>query len=67
MEWYIDDMTSVVGSFFYNQSESDDSQTNNLDELDSTGDILNQTVQVENEKEIDFNREYNLNFERKLS
>tara|TARA_Y100000739_G_scaffold4731_1_gene4140 strand:+ start:4014 stop:6458 length:2445 start_codon:yes stop_codon:yes gene_type:complete len=67
VEWYIDDMTSVVGSFFYNQSESDDSQTNNLDELDSTGDILNQTVQVENEKEIDFNREYNLNFERKFN
>ena len=67
VEWYIDDMTSVVGSFFYNQSESDDSQTNNLDELDSTGDILNQTVQVENEKEIDFNREYNLNFERNFN
>ena len=60
-------MTSVVGSFFYNQSESDDSQTNNLDELDSTGNILNQTVQVENEKEIDFNREYNLNFERNFN
>ena len=67
VEWYINDMTSVVGSFFYNQSESDDSQTNNLDELDSTGDILNQTVQVENEKEIDFNREYNLNFERNFN
>ena len=67
VEWYIDDMTSVVGSFFYNQSESDDSQTNNLDELDSAGDILNQTVQVENEKEIDFNREYNLNFERNFN
>lgn len=67
VEWYIDDMTSVVGSFFYNQSESDDSQTNNLDELDSTGNILNQTVQVENEKEIDFNREYNLNFERNFN
>ena len=67
VEWYIDDMTSVVGSFFYNQSESDDSQTNNLDELDSTGDILNQTVQVENEKDIDFNREYNLNFERNFN
>ena len=67
VEWYIDDMTSVVGSFFYNQSESDDSQTNNLDELDSAGDVLNQTVQVENEKEIDFNREYNLNFERKFN
>ena len=67
VEWYINDMTSVVGSFFYNQSESDDSQTNNLDELDSTGNILNQTVQVENEKEIDFNREYNLNFERNFN
>ena len=67
VEWYINDNTSIVSSFFYNQSESDDSQTNNLDELDSDGNILNQTVQIENEKEIDFNREYNMNFERRFN
>ena len=67
IEWYIDDNTSIVSSFFYNQSESDDSQTNNLDELDSAGNILNQTTQIENEQEIDFNREYNMNFERRFN
>ncbi len=67
VEWYINDYTSIVSSFFYNQSESDDSQKNNLEELDSAGNILNQTVQIEDENEIDFNREYNINFERRFN
>ena len=67
IEWYIDDKTSIVGTFFYNQAKSDDLTINNIDEIDETGNILNQTVHDENEKDIDSNREYNLNFERKFN
>jgi len=67
IEWYLDDKTSIVGTFFYNQAKSDDLTINNLDEIDENGNILNQTVRDENEKDIDSNREYNLNFERKFN
>jgi outer membrane receptor protein involved in Fe transport len=67
IEWYIDDKTSIVGAFFYNQAKSDDLTINNLDEIDENGNILNQTIHDENEKDIDSNREYNLNFERKFN
>ena len=67
IEWYLDDKTSIVGTFFYNQAKSDDLAINNLDEIDENGNILNQTVRDENEKDIDSNREYNLNFERKFN
>ena len=67
IEWYLDDKTSIVGTFFYNQAKSDDLTINNLDEIDENGNILNQTIHDENEKDIDSNREYNLNFERKFN
>ena len=67
VEWYIDDKTSIIGAFFYNQAKSDDLTINNIDEIDESGNILNQTIHDENEKDIDSNREYNLNFERKFN
>lgn len=67
IEWYIDDKTSIVGTFFYNQAKSDDLTINNINEIDESGNILNQTIHDENEKDIDSNREYNLNFERKFN
>ncbi len=64
IEWYLSDKTSIVGSFFYNRGESDNNQNNFIDQVDSFGgNILNQTVQTENESEEDFNREYNFNYE----
>tara|TARA_B100001287_G_scaffold35757_1_gene25319 strand:+ start:615 stop:3062 length:2448 start_codon:yes stop_codon:yes gene_type:complete len=64
IEWYLSDKTSIVGSFFFNRGESDNNQNNFIDQVDSFGgNILNQTVQTENESEEDFNREYNFNYE----
>ena len=64
VEWYINDNTSVVGSFFYNRAESDNIQNNTINEVDGFGgNILNQTIQSENEFTNDFNREYNFNYE----
>lgn len=64
VEWYLNDNTSVVGSFFYNRAESDNIQNNTINEVDGFGgNILNQTIQSENEFTDDFNREYNFNYE----
>ena len=64
IEWYLSDNTSVVGSFFYNKADSENAQNNFINQVDSFGgDILNQTIQTENEISNDFNREYNFNYE----
>lgn len=64
IEWYINDNNSIVGSFFYNKAESDNIQNNTINEVDGFGgNILNQTIQTENEFTDDFNREYNFNYE----
>ena len=64
IEWYLNDKTSIVGSFFFNRAESDNIQNNYIDQVDGFGgNILNQTVQTENENAEDFNREYNFNYE----
>ena len=64
IEWYLNDNTSIVGSFFYNKADSENVQNNFINQVDSFGgDILNQTIQTENEISNDFNREYNFNYE----
>ena len=64
IEWYLSDKTSIVGSFFYNKADSENVQNNFINQVDSFGgDILNQTIQTENEISNDFNREYNFNYE----
>ena len=64
VEWYLSEKTSIVGSFFFNRGESDNIQNNFIDQVDGFGgNILNQTVQTENESDEDFNREYNFNYE----
>ena len=64
IEWYLNDKTSIVGSFFYNRADSDNEQNNFIDQVDGFGgNIINQTVQTENEIADDVNREYNFNYE----
>ena len=61
-EWYIDDNTSLLGSFFYNDYSSDNLESNTIRELDGNWNILNTIIQ--NEIEDDVNREYNLNLKK---
>ena len=64
IEWYVSDNSSIVGSFFYNRADSESVQNNFIDQVDGFGgNILNQTVQTENEIADDVNREYNFNYE----
>ena len=65
-EWYIDDNTSLLGSFFYNDYSSDNIESNTIRELDANSNILNTIIQNDMEDDVDNNREYNLNFEKKL-
>ena len=66
-EWYIDDNTSLVGSFYYNEYKSDNLESNTINELDENSNILNSITQNDMESDVDNNREYNINFERKFN
>ena len=66
-EWYIDDNTSLVGSFYYNDYKSDNVESNTINELDENSNILNSITQNDMEGDVDNNREYNINFERKFN
>ena len=66
-EWYIDDNTSLIGSFYYNDYKSDNLESNTINELDENSNILNSITQNDMEGDVDNNREYNINFERKFN
>ena len=66
-EWYIDDNTSLVGSFYYNDYKSDNLESNTINELDENSNILNSITQNDMEGDVDNNREYNMNLERKFN
>ena len=66
-EWYIDDNTSLIGSFYYNDYKSDNLESNTINELDENSNILNSITQNDTEGDVDNNREYNINFERKFN
>ena len=66
-EWYIDDNTSLIGSFYYNDYKSDNLESNTINELDENSNILNSITQNDMEDDVDNNREYNINFERKFN
>ena len=66
-EWYIDDNTSLVGSFYYNDYKSDNLESNTINELDENSNTLNSITQNDMEDDVDNNREYNINFERKFN
>ncbi len=66
-EWYIDDYTSLIGSFYYNDYKSDNLESNTINELDENSNILNSITQNDTEGDVDNNREYNINFERKFN
>ncbi len=67
VEWFIDENTSILGSFFYNDYESLDIESNLITEIDENFSPINSITQVETEGETEFNREYNLNFEKKFN
>ena len=66
-EWYIDEYTSLIGSFYYNDYKSDNLESNTINELDENSNILNSITQNDTEGDVDNNREYNINFERKFN
>ena len=66
-EWYIDDNTSLIGSFYYNDYKSDNLESNTINELDENSNTLNSITQNDMEDDVDNNREYNINFERKFN
>ncbi|MDW5289116.1 TonB-dependent receptor domain-containing protein [Formosa sp. PL04] len=66
VEWYVNDNTSLTGSVFYKNNDNSSNTTNNIYELDSSGNLLNQTLRLDPETEDDKTIQYSLNFDKQF-
>ncbi|MEQ3499363.1 TonB-dependent receptor [Tenacibaculum sp. SSH1-16] len=62
LEYYINDKSSITGTFFYRDSKDDDVATNNTTFFDSNRVITKEQVRIENEKEENTDIQYSLNY-----
>lgn len=67
VEWYIDDYTSITTSFFVNDSQTDDTTTTNIEELDAFSNLINQTVRYVPMIEDDKSKQFSFNFDRQYN
>ncbi|PNW29554.1 outer membrane beta-barrel family protein [Formosa algae] len=67
VEWYITDNTSVTGSVFYKNNDNSSNTTNDILEVDSDGNLINETYRFDPELEDDKTIQYALNFDKQFS
>ncbi|MDO6676765.1 TonB-dependent receptor [Tenacibaculum sp. 1_MG-2023] len=62
VEYYINEKSSVTGSFFYRNSKDDDIATNNTTFYDENKMLDGNQIRIENEKEDSVDKQYSLNY-----
>ncbi|MBQ0735422.1 TonB-dependent receptor domain-containing protein [Aquimarina celericrescens] len=62
IEWYINDSSSITGSFFYRSQDNESNTTNIITEPDINGNILSQNIRFDPEVEDDLTKQYALNY-----
>ncbi|REH48933.1 outer membrane receptor for ferrienterochelin and colicin [Tenacibaculum gallaicum] len=62
VEYYINEKSSVTGSFFYRNSKDDDIATNNTTFYDENRTLDGNQIRIENEKEDSVDKQYSLNY-----
>src|SRR5690606_9831296 len=67
VEWYINDSASLTASFLYRDSDNETRTTNRIKELDSNGDLLNESFRLDPEEETDRNIQYSVNFDKQFN
>jgi outer membrane receptor for ferrienterochelin and colicin len=66
MEWYINDTASLTSSFLYRDSDQDNKSTNTINELDSNGNLINQSFRFDPEVEKEKTVQYAVNFDKQF-
>lgn len=67
MEWYINETTSLTTSVVYRKSDNTSESTNTINELDSNGDLINQSYRFDPETEKDKTIQYSVNLDKQLN
>lgn len=66
VEWYINETTSVVASFVYRDSDENNDNTNTIEEFDSNGVLLNNSIRIDPEEEAEATRQYAVNYNKQF-
>ncbi len=66
VEWYINETASITAGLVYRDSDNSSETTNILDELDSSGSLINRTTRFDPEIEVDKTIQYSLNFDKQF-
>ncbi|TVZ59569.1 outer membrane receptor protein involved in Fe transport [Flavobacteriaceae bacterium MAR_2010_105] len=66
VEWYITDSASLTTSFLYRDSDQNNESTNRINELDSSGNLINQSIRFDPEDETDKTIQYSVNFDKQF-
>ncbi|WP_378173142.1 TonB-dependent receptor domain-containing protein [Aquimarina sp. SS2-1] len=64
VEWYINDSSSLTGSFLYRSSDNERNTTNLITEPDENGNILSSNLRLDPEIEDDITKQYSINYNK---
>ncbi len=67
MEWYINETTSLTTSVVYRNSDNTSESTNTINELDSNGNLINQSYRFDPETEDDKTIQYSVNLDKQFN
>lgn len=66
VEWYISETASVTTSFVYRDSDENNDATNIIQELDNNRNLINESIRLDPEEEIDLTRQYAVNYDKQF-
>ncbi|SEM14229.1 Outer membrane receptor proteins, mostly Fe transport [Aquimarina amphilecti] len=64
LEWYINDSSSITGSFLYRSSDNESNTSNLITEPDVNGNILSSNLRFDPEVEDDITKQYAINYNK---
>ncbi|WP_405206910.1 TonB-dependent receptor domain-containing protein [Aquimarina sp. LLG6339-5] len=67
LEWYINDSSSITGSFLYRSSDNESNTSNLITEPDANGDILSSNLRFDPEVEDDITKQYAINYNKNFN
>ncbi len=66
IEWYVNETSSITTSIVYRDSDNESNTTNFIDEIDSSGSLINRTTRLDPEFEDDKTIQYSFNYDKQF-
>lgn len=66
LEWYITETSSITTSFVYRDSDQNNDNSNRINELDVSGNLINESLRLDPEEETDATRQYAINYDKQF-